>query len=64
LLDPIAHVFLGGFQLPALTTLARLGNQYGDFFAAGVSPLPLFALMAAVLYGLWGLPQPSAPKNS
>jgi hypothetical protein len=64
LLDPIAHVFLGGFQLPALTTLSRLGNQYGDFFATGVSPLPLFALTAAVLYGLWVLPKPSAQKNS
>jgi len=64
LLDPIAHVFLGGFQLPALTTLSRLGNQYGNFFAAGVSPLPLFALITAILYGLWFLPKPSTQKNT
>ena len=52
-LDPILHVFLGGFQLPALTTLSRMGGQYGEFFPQGVSPLPLFALTAVVLYGVW-----------
>jgi hypothetical protein len=52
-LDPILHVFLGGFQLPALATLSRMGNQYGEFFEHGVSPLPLFALAAVVLYGVW-----------
>ncbi|MGH9901066.1 MAG: hypothetical protein ACRD68_04410, partial [Pyrinomonadaceae bacterium] len=52
-LDPVLNVFLGGFQLPALTTLSRVGAQYGDFFANGVSPLPLFLLTAAVLYGVW-----------
>ena len=45
-LDPILHVFLGGFQLPALTTLFHMGGQYGDFFRIGVSPLPLFTLAA------------------
>ena len=45
-LDPILHVFLGGFQLPALTTLSRMGGQYGEFFQLGVSPLPLFAIAA------------------
>ena len=52
-LDPILHVFLGGFQLPALTTLSRMGGQYGEFFQHGVSPLPLFAIAAVVLYGVW-----------
>ena len=52
-LDPILHVFLGGFQLPALTTLFHMGGQYGDFFRIGVSPLPLFAMAAAILYGVW-----------
>ena len=46
-LDPILHVFFGGFKLPALTTLSRIGGgKYGEFFAHGVSPLPLFALAA------------------
>jgi hypothetical protein len=52
-LDPVLQVFLGGFQLPALTTLFYMGGQYGNFFRIGVSPLPLFTLAAAVLYGVW-----------
>ncbi|MCI0591211.1 MAG: hypothetical protein L0Y67_06375 [Gammaproteobacteria bacterium] len=52
-LDPILHVLFGGFQLPALTTLSRMGAQYGGFFEHGVSPLPLFVLMAGILYGIW-----------
>ena len=52
-LDPMLRVFLGGFQLPLLTTLSRLSSQYGDFFQNGVSPLPFFALTASVLYGVW-----------
>lgn len=53
LLEPVLHVFFGGFQLPILNTLSRMGSSYGDYFAHGVSPLPLFLLMAAILYGLW-----------
>jgi hypothetical protein len=52
-LDPILHVFIGGFQLPALTTLSRMGDQFGEFVANGVSPLPIFALSGAIIYGLW-----------
>jgi hypothetical protein len=56
LLDPIVRTFVGGFQLPALMTVARLDEQYGAWFPHGVSPLPLFALAAAVIYGIWVLP--------
>jgi hypothetical protein len=52
-LDPVLHVIFGGFKLPALTVLSRMGNQYGDYFADGVSALPLFGLTAALLYGIW-----------
>ena len=52
-LEPILHVFLGGFKLPVLTTLARTGDTYGDFFRNGVSVLPLFLLTAAVLCVVW-----------
>jgi hypothetical protein len=52
-LDSVAQVFLGGFQLPALTTLSRLGGGLATYFPNGVSPLPLFALTAAVLYVIW-----------
>ena len=51
-LDPILHVFLGGLQLPALTTLARM-NLGLEALANGVSPLPLFALTGALIYGIW-----------
>ncbi len=53
LLEPVLHVFSGGFQLPWLTTLSRMGNTYGDYFANGVSPLPLFILTVAILYVIW-----------
>jgi hypothetical protein len=52
-LEPVLQVFLGGFKLPALTVLSRMGGQYGDYVAPGASPLPLFAVAAAVIYGLW-----------
>jgi hypothetical protein len=51
--DPILHVFIGGFELPALTTLSRMGNQFGEFLSRGVSPIPVFALSAAILCGVW-----------
>lgn len=53
LLDPILHVLLGGFKLPALTTLSRMQGVFGEHTAGGVSPLPLFLLTGALLYGLW-----------
>jgi hypothetical protein len=36
-----------------LTTLARAGGQFGDLVAQGVTPVPLFLLAAAILYGIW-----------
>lgn len=52
LLNPILHVFLGGFKLPWLTTLSRM-NLFERFFKTGVSPLPFFCLTAVVIYGIW-----------
>lgn len=52
-LDPVVRLFVGGFTLPALTTLSRMGGQYGDYLSHGASPLPLFALAAAILFALW-----------
>jgi hypothetical protein len=53
-LDPILHIFFGGFKLPALTTLSNIGGgQFGDYFTHSVSPLPIFLLTAAILYGVW-----------
>jgi hypothetical protein len=53
MLEPLLHVFSGGFQLPWLTTLSRLGGPYQSYFVHGASPLPLFALTAAILFGIW-----------
>ena len=55
-LEPILHVFLGGLQLPILTVLSRMSGQYGDYTAAGVSPIPIFLLVAALLFVLWSRP--------
>lgn len=52
-LDTVLHVFIGGFQLPALTVLSRMSGPYGDYAATGVSPLPIFTLVAAILFVLW-----------
>ncbi|MDW8356213.1 MAG: hypothetical protein RMK57_16970, partial [Bryobacterales bacterium] len=53
LLEPVLHVFLGGFQLPWLTVLSRIEGLIAEYAPFGVSPLPVFALAAAVLYGVW-----------
>jgi hypothetical protein len=55
-LDTVLHVLIGGFQLPALTVFARMGLAYGDYAANGVSPLPIFALVAAILFVVWYRP--------
>jgi hypothetical protein len=51
-LDPVLHVFLGGFQLPVLTVLSRIGGGL-EYVGRGVSPLPVFALAAVVIAGIW-----------
>jgi hypothetical protein len=56
LLEPVLQVFVGGFKLPVLTVVARMPGLFSDYVGQGVSPLPLFAFAAAVLYGLWALP--------
>jgi hypothetical protein len=54
------HVFIGGFQLPALTVISRMSGQYGDYASLGVSPLPVFAVTAVLLFIIWsrGTPAP------
>jgi hypothetical protein len=61
-LDPIIRVFLGGFELPVLTTMSRMGGAFGEFTAGGVSPLPLFLLLTAILRGVW-MPSGYAEQN-
>lgn len=53
-LDPLLHVFIGGLQLPLLTVLSRMSSgQYGDYTSLGVSPLPIFAVVAALIMVIW-----------
>lgn len=49
--EPVLRVFTSGFMLPALNTLGRISG--GELGAVNPSPLPLFALSAAMLYGIW-----------
>jgi len=66
LLEPVLHVFIGGFQLPALTVLSRMQGQYGDYAASGVSPLPILMAVAAVVAIIWAGRTPvavSAPER-
>ena len=51
--EPILHVLTEGLQLPALTVLSRMEEQYGDYFVFGTSPQPFFVLAAMILYGVW-----------
>ena len=53
ILDPMVRTFSGGLALPTLNTLAQTTGQYGDFFSKGVSPIPLFVLTGAIIYGIW-----------
>ena len=53
----VLHVLIGGFELPALTTVARMGDALGEFVARGVSPLPLFVLAGLASWGIWRAPR-------
>jgi hypothetical protein len=56
--DSIARVLLGGFQLPWVTVLAKMAPQYLPFLEQQASPVALFALCGALVYGLWRYPTP------
>jgi hypothetical protein len=62
MLNPILHVLLGGFELPALTTLSNI-EVFQRFFDGKPSPLPLFALTAALLAAMWRVPGLSLPDS-
>ncbi len=62
-LDPVVHVFIGGFQLPVLSVLSRMGGQYGDYTAQGVSPLPILGLVAVVVAAIWSGARTQQPKS-
>jgi hypothetical protein len=55
LLEPVLHVLAGGFQLPVLSVLSRL-SQFAEYTGAAPSPAAIFALAAALIYGIWRFP--------
>jgi hypothetical protein len=59
--EPVLQVMIGGFQLPALSTLSRMGGAYGDYFAHS-TPVPLFIVTAAIIYGIWRVPVSRPPR--
>jgi hypothetical protein len=58
--DSVNQVLLGGFQLPWVNVLSKMAPQYLPFLAERSSPLPLFVLCGAILYGLWRYPEPES----
>jgi len=56
--DSIARTMLGGFQLPWVEVLSKMSPQYLPFLGQQASPLALFALVGALVYGIWRYPTP------
>jgi hypothetical protein len=51
--EALMHITFGGFRLPWLTTLERMG-----YFPHGTSTLPLLGLVSATLWVLWATGRP------
>ncbi|MFN2432903.1 MAG: hypothetical protein ABR599_08860 [Gemmatimonadota bacterium] len=51
--ESLVRVFVGGFQLPWLTVIGRTSAQYAPWLEGAPSPLPLMALAAALIAGVW-----------
>ncbi len=51
--ESLARIFTGGFELPWLTVLEKTAESYAPFLAGGTSPLPVFAVLAILLWLLW-----------
>lgn len=58
--ESLSRAFLQGPQLPWATVLGKMSTQYAPFLERGVSPLLIFAVSAALLYGVWRLEAPGA----
>ncbi len=49
----VLKILTAGFELPWLTVLHKSAGAYAPFLQDGVSPLPLFCLVGAVLWVVW-----------
>lgn len=54
-LDPVVRTLAGGFMLPVLHTLSLM-QEFAPLVGRQLSPLPLFVLASAILYGIWAIP--------
>ena len=53
ILEPIINVFAGGFELPVLNTLSRMGGVYSEYFVNGVSAIPVLVFLGLAIAGVW-----------
>lgn len=53
ILPGLQSVYLGGFRLPALTTLGRMSHQYAPELGGKLSPLPAFLVTGLLIWLLW-----------
>lgn len=63
----LAHVFLGGFELPWLTVLGKMASGYAPALRNGTSPMAFFVLAGVVLWVVWrgfGRTTPTAPGET
>ena len=49
----LAHVFLGGFELPWLTVLGKMASGYAPSLREGTSPMAFFVLAGVILWLVW-----------
>jgi hypothetical protein len=59
--DAVLRTVFEGPQLPALRTFSRMSTQYAPWLRGDVSPLPVFAVAAAVLCAIWLVARPWTP---
>ncbi len=57
-LTSVQHVMLEGPQLPWLTTLSKMSNQYAPWMEHGASPTGFFLCGAVVIYAIWKVQSP------
>jgi hypothetical protein len=49
----LSRIFHGGLELPVLTVLRKMSGAYAPFLAEHALPLPVFAVVALVLWMIW-----------
>jgi len=54
----VIRVFVEGFQLPWLNTLAKMASQYAPWLGGRPSALPVMLFTAAMVYGIWKVDNP------